>query len=624
MWRNFPAMNNLLILVFLDTLLTYSGIQAQTYPEANLIKNVSDEFYKKCATSVTCNSTSKYRTINGTCNNLEQPLWGSTFTPYIRLGSAYYDDGNYSLRLQYKNKSELPGARHLQLELFWPRTFPIDVPDISRNYHVNQVGQFITHDISLMGVNFTVPPADCCAVQSDDNIPDICQAVIKIPPQDPAYSEINKTCLPFRRAMTASFDFNCEITPQIPVNQQTAFLDASQIYGSTVAKADSLRSHDLGKLKTDMIDGQEFCPQKQRNGSFCDGRTNVTYCFDGGDPRGNQHFGLILYQVAFVRFHNLIAGLLLAQNPNWSDEILYQEARKFITAVLQILVYRDYLPVLLGSDYCEKVGLTLTVDKKTVYDPSIMPQLAVEFSGGCFRVPHNVVPSLYYFVDETYHSSENFKLNEYMSFPDPIIGGSKLEELLRGMSFVKGRCPLPNYNLLISSGMFHNFISTVADTDLLSIDIQRGRDIGLPPYIRVRKICGFPNITSFDDLSGALQLTDIELLKQNYESVEDIDLLVGALLEPLVDDAMVGETARCIISDGFFRIRYGDRFFFDVEDQPGSFSKEQYDVLWSLTLSQIFCATTEIDILPFNIFIPARLTIDCGSTSFNLSAWKEN
>lgn len=55
--------------------------------------------------------------------------------------------------------------------------------------------------------------------------------------------------------------------------------------------------------------------------------------------------------------------------------------------------------------------------------------------------------------------------------------------------------------------MFHNFISTVADTDLLSIDIQRGRDIGLPPYIRVRKICGFPNITSFDDLSGALQLT---------------------------------------------------------------------------------------------------------------------
>lgn len=52
--------------------------------------------------------------------------------------------------------------------------------------------------------------------------------------------------------------------------------------------------------------------------------------------------------------------------------------------------------------------------------------------------------------------------------------------------------------------MFHNWVSSVADTDLLSIDIQRGRDIGLPPYIRVREICGFPNITSFNDLANVL------------------------------------------------------------------------------------------------------------------------
>jgi len=52
--------------------------------------------------------------------------------------------------------------------------------------------------------------------------------------------------------------------------------------------------------------------------------------------------------------------------------------------------------------------------------------------------------------------------------------------------------------------MFHNWISTVADEDLLSIDIQRGRDIGLPPYIKVREICGFPNITSFSDLNGII------------------------------------------------------------------------------------------------------------------------
>jgi len=67
-----------------------------------------------------------------------------------------------------------------------------------------------------------------------------------------------------------------------------------------------------------------------------------------GDPRKNQHFGLILYEETFLRFHNIIAGLLHNENPDWSDEILYQEARRFIIAVLQIIVYRDYLPVLLG------------------------------------------------------------------------------------------------------------------------------------------------------------------------------------------------------------------------------------------------------------------------------------
>lgn len=52
--------------------------------------------------------------------------------------------------------------------------------------------------------------------------------------------------------------------------------------------------------------------------------------------------------------------------------------------------------------------------------------------------------------------------------------------------------------------MFHNMIKAIADSDLLAIDIQRGRDVGIPPYIIVRELCGFPKITSFSDLIGIL------------------------------------------------------------------------------------------------------------------------
>lgn len=64
----------------------------------------------------------------------------------------------------------------------------------------------------------------------------------------------------------------------------------------------------------------------------------------------------------------------------------------------------------------------------------------------------------------------------------------------------------------------------------------------------------------------------VALLEMYYEDVESIDLIVGSLLEPLVPDGMIGETSRCILADGFFRIRYGDRFFCDVQGQPGSFT----------------------------------------------------
>lgn len=61
--------------------------------------------------------------------------------------------GNFSIRVQFKDGKPLPRARKLQLGIFLIKTPPDDFPDI-RNYHVNQVGQYVTHDISLMPSNF--------------------------------------------------------------------------------------------------------------------------------------------------------------------------------------------------------------------------------------------------------------------------------------------------------------------------------------------------------------------------------------------------------------------------------------------------------------------------------------
>lgn len=52
-----------------------------------------------------------------------------------------------------------------------------------------------------------------------------------------------------------------------------------------------------------------------------------------GDPRVNQHWGIVMYQTIFTWFHNYLAAVFEKLNPEWTDEVLYQEARKCVGAI---------------------------------------------------------------------------------------------------------------------------------------------------------------------------------------------------------------------------------------------------------------------------------------------------
>lgn len=99
---------------------------------------------------------------------------------------------------------------------------------------------------------------------------------------------------------------------------------------------------------------------------------------------------------------------------------------------------------------------------------------------------------------------------------------------------------------------------------------------------------------------------DVKKLEQLYATVEDVDLIVGVLLEPIVGDGMVGETARCIIADAFYRIRYSDRLFCDVQCQPGSFTCGIQLIVYT---QYLFCS--------YNYFIIYQINMMfCGNSIF--------
>ena len=70
--------------------------------------------------------------------------------------------------------------------------------------------------------------------------------------------------------------------------------------------------------------------------------------------------------------------------------------------------------------------------------------------------------------------------------------------------------------------------------DLVALNIQRGRDHGLPGYNAFRELCGLGRVTDFDFLADTIPYKIVERLKMIYRDVDDIDLFIGGIVETSV------------------------------------------------------------------------------------------
>lgn len=68
-----------------------------------------------------------------------------------------------------------------------------------------------------------------------------------------------------------------------------------------------------------------------------------------GDNRNTQSTMLNIHILLNMRMHNDLAKGLAQINPHWSDDNLYQEARRIMIAVEQKIVYNEWAPLFLGN-----------------------------------------------------------------------------------------------------------------------------------------------------------------------------------------------------------------------------------------------------------------------------------
>lgn len=119
-------------------------------------------------------------------------------------------------------------------------------------------------------------------------------------------------------------------------------LDLSQVYGSTEETSNHLRSHEDGKLKT-----ESFSSTHNDNNNNCLFKNDAS-CVRSGDSRANVSPYMIVQHKIFQQSHNNIAKQLKALNPQWTDEMLFQSARKINRAIFQKITYEEWLPMVVG------------------------------------------------------------------------------------------------------------------------------------------------------------------------------------------------------------------------------------------------------------------------------------
>jgi peroxidase len=159
---------------------------------------------------------------------------------------------------------------------------------------------------------------------------------------------------------------------------------------------------------------------------------------------------------------------------------------------------------------------------------------------------------------------------------DQCEGG--LESLVRGLL----RDPIMkidrHFSSDISQHLFetHDSLGRPFHFDLVAVNIARGRDHGVPPYIKFREFCRLPALRTWTQLKQAIPDETIQLFKSTYRFVDDIDLFTGAVAETRLPDALVGPTLACLLGHHFKDIKYADRFWYETNAPPARFTTRNF------------------------------------------------
>ncbi|XP_066937069.1 peroxidase-like [Macrobrachium rosenbergii] len=575
----------------------------------------------------------KYRRYDGLCNNLHVPTLAATNSVFARMVPPAYSDGLQAPRESVVKGAALPSPRIVSSTMHRDEGYH----DHAVTLYLIAWGQFMDHDFTLTATPLDPidrnEPEFCCHQPPGARKHELCLE-IAIPPEDEFYGCFGQRCMDFVRAFSGVRQ-DCRLGPRAPFNILTGVIDANTVYGGTETHARSLRAFQGGLMRMNdafaHLGLRELLPPKiDLPDEGCIRTLPDQLCFDAGEIRVNEQLILTAMHTLWFREHNRIARILGQLNSHWDDERIYQESRRIVIAQIQHITFSEFLPQLLGKEVMAKFDIILQNQGYwDGYDPDTDPSMTAAFVAAAYRFGHSLLPSSV----ERWSSDHKF------------VGSSRLSKLIRQ--------PWDLYRPGFLDQYFTGFLNQPAQAmddsithvtnhlfeepgkhfglDLVSFNLQRGREFGIPGYTAYRKWCGLPQVNGFEDLANYMTNKTAYKYSTLFRHVDDIDLWSAGVSERPLRGSLLGATFSCIVAHQMARIRRGDRYWYELPGQPSSFTIDQLQSIRKTSLARVLCDNTD-NIKTVQIY-PMVLTdheinprVPCRSAllpSLNLLPWLE-
>ncbi|XP_073688046.1 dual oxidase 1 [Garra rufa] len=421
---------------------------------------------------------------------------------------------------------------------------------------------------------------------------------IKVQKEDPIFGSNSSqpVLLQFQRAEWDPTTGKSPNNPRAQMNHVTAWIDGSSIYGSSSSWCDALRTFSKGMLASG---SSQDMPRQSNSGylmwSAPDPSTgpDSQELYEFGNAWANENIFTVTEGIIWFRYHNYLASKLHEEHPSWSDEELFQNARKRVVATFQNIAFYEWLPAYLGTQVTSYPGYQKYVD----------PGISAEFEAAAVRFGLTLTPPGVYKRNRTCHyrnavnndgsKSPGLRLcNTFWNRNNPNLKSSKdVDELIMGMA---SQIAEREDNIIVEDLRDYMYGPLrFSRSDAVALTIQRGRDFGLPSYNQIRESLNMPPVNSWDEINPKLNNTQLlRKLAELYENdISRLELFVGGLLETQEGPGPVFST---IIMDQFERIRNADRFWFENK-QNGLFTEEEIQAIRNTTFHDVLLDVTSAE-----------------------------